>query len=46
MSAYTVTIRTADQRICYTALGASSGAVHAAALDRFGGLCGVTVKPA
>jgi hypothetical protein len=45
MRAFHVTIKTLDQRFSYTALGISSGAVHAAALDRFGGLCGVTVIP-
>ena len=43
MSAFTVTVRAAGQRHRYTALGASSSDVHAAALDRFGGLCSVAV---
>lgn len=46
MSIYSVTVRTLNQRITYQALGTSSAAVHAHALDYFGGLCGVTVKPA
>lgn len=46
MSTFTVTVRAAGQRHSYTALGASSSDVHAAALDRFGGLCSVVVIPA
>jgi len=46
MTLYAVTVRTADKRYAYHALGHSSIAVHLAALDRFGGLCSVIVKPA
>lgn len=43
MHTFTVTVKTTDRRFRYVALGLSSGAVHAAALEHFGGLCGVTV---
>lgn len=46
MSTFTVTVRAAGQRHRYTALGTTSSDVHAAALDRFGGLCSVVVIPA
>lgn len=46
MNIFTVTVRTAGQRHRYTAFGASSGDVHAAALACFGGLCSVVVIPA
>jgi hypothetical protein len=45
MSTFSVTVRTTDQRHSYTAIGASSSDVHAAAMDRFGGLCSVVVIP-
>ncbi len=45
MNTYTVTIRTINQHITYQALDATSADVHMAALNRFDGLCGVTVKP-
>jgi hypothetical protein len=45
MLTFTVTIRTLQQRIRYTAIDASSSAVIAAAQARFGGLCGITVIP-
>jgi hypothetical protein len=43
--AFSVTVRTLDHRITYPAIGATSAEVHAAALDRFGGLCSVVVIP-
>lgn len=46
MSTFTVTVRTLEQRHSYTAIGASSSAVHADAQERFGGLCSVVVIPA
>lgn len=47
MRAFSVTVRTEDQGIHrYPAIGYSSAAVHIDALDRFGGLCSVFVKPA
>jgi hypothetical protein len=44
-STYTVTVRTLNGLLSYSAIGTDSGAVHLAALDQFG-VCGVTVKPA
>lgn len=46
MNIYNVTVRTQCQRHTYQALGPSSIAVHIDALNRFGGLCSVSVKPA
>jgi len=45
MRTFTVTVRTATSRHSFSAIGATSAAVHAAALDRFGGLCSVVVIP-
>jgi hypothetical protein len=45
MRAYSVTVRTLNQRITFSAIGASSATVLEAALDRFGGLCSVVVIP-
>ena len=45
MRTFTVTVRTLSERLQFTAIGISSGDVHAAALDRFGGLCSVVVIP-
>ncbi|WP_158590423.1 hypothetical protein [Noviherbaspirillum cavernae] len=45
MNAFSVTVRTSDCRLAYTAIGQSSGAIHEVALDHFGGLCSVTVIP-
>lgn len=42
MSTFTVHVRTADCRIAYTAIGASSADVADAAIDRFG-ICSVFV---
>ena len=44
-NAYSVTVRTLDGRVTFSAVGTDSGAVHMAAIDQFGA-CGVTVKPA
>jgi hypothetical protein len=43
MRAFTVTVRTPLQRLTFPAIGKTSGDVHAAELERFGGLCSVTV---
>lgn len=40
----TVTVKTANQRISYTAIGSSSADIADAAIDKFG-LCSVVVKP-
>lgn len=45
MRAFSVTVRTLTQRLSFPAIGISSAAVHAAALDHFGGLCSVVVIP-
>ena len=46
MRAFTVKVGTRPGVwLKFTAIGLSSGAVHAAALDRFGGLCSVVVIP-
>lgn len=44
MNTYTVTVRTLLGQFAYDAIGASSIAVHLAAIAQFGA-CGVTVKP-
>lgn len=45
MKAFLVTVRTATSKHKFQAIGRSSGDVHTSALDRFGGLCSVTVIP-
>lgn len=42
MSQFNVTVKTANQRISYVAIGSSSADVADAAIDKFGA-CGVTV---
>jgi len=43
---FSVTVRTLDkQRLRFNAIGRTSADVHAAQLDRFGGLCSVVVIP-
>lgn len=46
MNTYNVTVCTQCKRHTYQALGPSSIAVHLDALNCFGGLCSVSVKPA
>lgn len=43
MSKFNVTVKTASQRISYTAIGSSSADVADAAIDKFG-LCSVVVR--
>jgi hypothetical protein len=46
MRVFAVTVRSADdQCLSFFAIGKSSSAVHASALDLFGGLCSVVVIP-
>jgi hypothetical protein len=45
MSAYAVIVHTPEHRYAYPAIGPSSADVHMSALDRFGGLCSVSVIP-
>lgn len=42
MNQFSVTVKTANQRISYVAIGSSSADVADAAIDKFG-LCAVTV---
>lgn len=43
MRPFTVTVRTATRRFHFPAIGRTSSDVHAAQLERFGGLCSVVV---
>jgi len=45
MKIFSITVKTACQRITYTAIGTSSAEVIMAAIARFG-ICGVSVRPA
>jgi hypothetical protein len=45
MRAFSVTVRTLEQRFAYPAIATSSADVHADAQERFGGLCSVVVRP-
>lgn len=43
---FSVTVKTPSQRVTLTVIGRTSSDVHAAQLERFGGLCSVVVIPA
>jgi hypothetical protein len=45
MKAFGVTVRTLFHKFTYFAISRSSADVHMSALDRFGGLCSVSVIP-
>lgn len=45
MNTFAVRVRTLFRSYSYAAIGTCSATVHAEAIERFGGLCSITVIP-